>query len=165
MFPPPRRPIQPTNALDFDQDEIRRVAAIPGHRLCLCRRMVVAATNYELGMPQREAMVCTDQIFGYVSVKRMSEIQVNPNDTGRIYRSELIANIIPDNFQASKIDKDTRLLYKEVYYQLESINEPANSDRGVILLYQYRLHNPSKLVVEGPQQKPRMISVADFFKD
>ncbi len=165
MFPPPKKK-RVDDDLCFDREAIRQVAAAHGHKLCLCQRMIVHATDFGRGIPQKESMVCTDQILGYISEKSMAQISINPSggESGIIRVTDALANLIPDEyFNSSVITKDSRLLFMGIYYQMTLINEPANTDRGYVQLCQYRLHNPDKAILEGQQPRPKMVTAKEFF--
>jgi hypothetical protein len=132
--------------------------------LYLCKRVVEKAPDYGHGIPQKEVMVCTNQIVGFVEVQTMSQVSIDAGKGAIVRASDLLVNILPRNgFDDSKLTKDSRLLYQGVYYQMALIDQPSNIHRGHVLFYQYRLSNAHKLAMEGPQLKPQIIPAAVFF--
>jgi hypothetical protein len=168
---PPRRPIESSGASSFDRNVIKQVASEFGHDVRLCKQVVVHEANPDRGLPRKVKWVCTSEITAYVGIDSMKQVKINTPGTGTggtgsiIRGSETILNIVPDgNFDESKITKDHRAYYRGAFYQMELIDDDSSMSHGDVMLYQYRLNNPTKEVFSDRGQEPQMIAAKKFFR-
>jgi hypothetical protein len=166
---PPRR-IQSAGASSFDLKNFKQVAAEFKHDVRLCKQVVIHEGNPERGLPRKVKWICTNQILAYIGIDSIKQVKINApgNDgAGSIIRgSETILNILEDdNFTDKKISRDHRAYYRGALYQMELLDDDSSMNQGTVILYQYRLNNPTKEVFGAKEQEMEMVPAKKFFED